>query len=171
MSIRTAEELKHAQNLATTAQTLAIIAMVTLIVAIVARGGTVIAGNLFSSETTWRDGIQNIGLVLIELLPAFLFIEAINHLRRALTKFGSGEFFRSDVSQHVAEAGSFAIYAMLALMVITPNLTLWVSHQGGFDVRIEPEYIGMLAFAVFVCAVGKILSAATDIKSENDAFV
>ena len=36
---------------------------------------------------------------------------------------------------------------------------------------IEPEYLGMLAFAIFVCMVGKILAAATDLKSENDAFV
>jgi len=29
----------------------------------------------------------------------------------------------------------------------------------------------MLAFAVFVSAVGRILAAATHIKTENDAFV
>jgi hypothetical protein len=171
MSIRTADDLKHAQNLATTAQTLAIIAMIMLIIAIITKGGFVIAGKLFSPDISWRDGIQGIGLVLIELIPAFLFIEAINHLRRALTKFGKGEFFSVAVSRHVAESGSYAIYAMIAVMAITPNLTRWVSHQGGFDLRIEPEYIGMLAFAVFVCAVGKILAVATDIKSENDAFV
>jgi hypothetical protein len=71
----------------------------------------------------------------------------------------------------VAKAGSSAIYAMIALIIITPNLTAWVNRQGGFELRIEPEYIGMLAFAVFVCAVGRVLAAATDIKSENDAFV
>ena len=171
MSIRATEELKHAQNLAATAQTLAIIAMVMLIIAIVAKGGTVIGANLFSSGNTWQQRVHEIGLVLIELLPAFLFIEAINQLRQALTHFGKGEFFSNEVAKHVAEAGSYAIYAMVAVMAITPNLLLWVNRQGGFDVRIEPEYIGMLAFAVFVSAVGRILAAATDIKSENDAFV
>lgn len=171
MSIIASEELKHAQTLATTAKTLAIIATIVLIVAIVAKAGFVIVDNLRSSEQSWQQGVHNIGLVLIQLLPAFLFLEAINHLRQALTKFGEGEFFNTEVAQHVAKAGSSAIYAMIALIIITPNLTAWVNRQGGFELRIEPEYIGMLAFAVFVCAVGRVLAAATDIKSENDAFV
>ncbi len=171
MSDRTLEELKNAQDLATTAQTLAIIAMVMLIIAIITKGGFVIAGNLFAPENSWQQSVHNIGMILIELLPAFFFVEAINHLRQALGKFGQGEFFSTNVARHVGEAGSAAIYAMVAVMLITPNLTLWVNRQGGFDLQIEPEYIGMLAFAVFVCAVGKILVVATDIKSENDAFV
>lgn len=171
MSTRAANELKEAQSLATTAQTLAIIAMVMLIIAIVAKGGAVIGSNLLSSQNTWQQSVHNIGLVLIELLPAFFFVEAINHLRQALTQFGKGEFFSNNVAKHVADAGSYAIYAMMAVMVITPNLLLWVNRQGGFDLRIEPEYIGMLAFAVFVAAVGKVLAVATDIKSEHDAFV
>lgn len=164
-------ELKHAQDLAVTAQTLAIIAIVTLIVAIVSKAGFSIGGTLFSAELGWQQKAHNTGLVLIELLPAFLFLEAINHLRRALSTFGKNEFFSNDVARHVANAGSSAIYAMIAVMLITPNLLLWVNRQGGFDVRIEPEYIGMLAFAVFVSAVGRILAAATHIKTENDAFV
>ena len=171
MSIRATEELKHAQNLAVTAQTLAIIALVTVVIAIAVKGGAVIGSTLFAQDLTWQHKVHNIGLVLIELLPAFLFVEAINQLRQALTHFGKGEFFSNEVARHVAEAGSYAIYAMVAVMAITPNLLLWVNRQGGFDVRIEPEYIGMLAFAVFVSAVGRILAAATDIKSENDAFV
>lgn len=171
MSIRDAVESKAAKDLAITAQTFAIIAMVLLIIAIAVEGGTVIGHNLFSPENTWQQSVHNIGLVLIKLMPAILFVEAINHLRQALSKFGEGEFFSAATSKHVADAGYYAIYAMAALMVITPNLMLWVDRQGGFDVRIEPEYIGMLAFAIFVSAVGRVLAAANKIKSENDAFV
>jgi hypothetical protein len=166
-----ANELKHAQNLAVTAQTLAIIAMVTLVVAIITKGGFSIGSTLISADLSWQQKVHNTGLVLIELLPAFWFLEAVNHLRRALSTFGNSEFFSNEAAKHVANAGSSAIYAMLAVMLITPNLLLWVNQQGGFDVRIEPEYIGMLAFAVFVSAVGRILAAATYIKTENDAFV
>lgn len=171
MTSHASEELKHAQQLATTAQTLAIIAMVTLIIVIAADAGTTIFENLFAADTPWQQRVHNIGVALIELLPAILFIEAINHLRQALSSFGNAEFFSNTVAKHVAAAGSYAIYAMAAVMAITPTLLLWVSRRGGIDVQIEPEYIGMLAFAVFVCAVGKILAAATDIKSENDAFI
>lgn len=171
MSSRSADDLKNAQDLATTAQTLAIIAMVMLLIAIVAKGGAVIGNSLFASDNSWQQSVHNIGVVLIELLPAFVFVEAINHLRQALSLFGKGEFFSNKTAKHVAEAGSYAIYAMIAVMAITPNLTLWVNRQGGFDIRIEPEYIGMLAFAVFVSAVGRVLAAATELKTENDAFV
>ena len=171
MSVRAADDLKQAQHLATTARTLAIIAMAMLVIAIVVKGGATIGSNLFSADNSWSQRVHNIGLVLIELMPAILFVEAINQLRQALTHFGNGEFFSSTVANHVAEAGSYAIYAMIAVMAITPNLLLWVNRQGGFDLRIEPEYIGMLAFAVFVSAVGRVLAAATDIKTENDAFV
>lgn len=166
-----AYELKHAQNLVITAQTFAIIAMVMLTVAIITKGGFSIGSTVISADLTWQQKVHNTGLVLNELLPAFWFLEAVNHLRRALSTFGNSEFFSNEAARHVANAGSSAIYATIAVMLITPNLLLWVNQQGGFDVRIEPEYIGMLAFAVFVSAVGRILAAATYIKTENDAFV
>ena len=164
-------ELKNAQDLAVTAQTFAIVALVMLTIAILTKGGFTIAANLFDADTSWRNAIQNSGLVLIELLPAFLFFEAVNQLRKALALFGQGEFFSRPAARHVADAGASAIYAMAAVMLITPNLLAWVQHQGGFTLQLEPQYLGMLAFAIFVCVVGKILVAATGIKSENDAFV
>lgn len=165
------EPLKTAQDLAVTAQTLAIVALVTLTVAILGKGGFAIAQNLFTEEFTWRESVHNIGVTLIQLLPAILFFEATNKLRKALAEFSRGEFFSSNAAHHVADAGVSAIYAMAAVMLITPNLMAWVQGQGGLRVVIEPEYLGMLAFALFVCLVGKILAAATALKSENDAFV
>lgn len=74
-------------------------------------------------------------------------------------------------SARVAQAGDFAIEAMVAVILVVPNLTMWITHRGGFDMELESATIGMLAFACFVAAVGRILTAATQLKTENDAFV
>lgn len=71
----------------------------------------------------------------------------------------------------VALAGDFAIKAIVAVSLIAPNVTMWMSRGGGFDIALEPETIGMLAFACFVAAVGRILTAATQLKADNDAFI
>ena len=61
--------------------------------------------------------------------------------------------------------------AMLAFILIVPNLTQWIRHNGGFEMRVEPEYLGMLAFAIFIVMVGRILSAAAILKEDNEGFV
>lgn len=163
--------LKDARQMALTGQTFAVVAMVLLIMAVIARGGTVFALALFESETTWQQRTHEVGRVLISLLPTLLFLEAVNKLRQALQRFGNGEFFSQRGATLVAEAGSYGVQAMVAVMLITPTLLQWVEREGGIGLRLEPEYLGMLAFAIFVCVTGKVLSAATELKTENDAFV
>lgn len=58
------------------------------------------------------------------------------------------------------------------VILIVPLLTLWVGERsGGFDINLEPESVGMLAVAFFISAIGRVLSAATQLKAENEAFV
>jgi hypothetical protein len=164
-------ELQQAQKLTATAQVLAVISLVIITIAIVTRLGFPLGAALFDHEMPWREKVNGIGLIVISLLPTFFFYEAVNQLRHALKIYGEGEFFSGAAASRVAQAGDCAIGAMVAMMLIVPNLTLWIKERGGFDVRIESEYIGMLAFAVFVAAVGRILTAATQLKAENDSFV
>ena len=164
-------ELQQAQELASTAQVLAVIALVFFAVTIVIEGGMPIGAALISDEMPWRMRVHKIGLVLISLLPAFLFYEAVNQLRRALKLYCDGEFFNAVAASRVAQAGDYAIGAVVAMMFVVPNLMLWVSRRGGFEWRLESELIGMLAFALFISVVGRILTAATQLKTENDSFV
>ncbi len=165
-------DLKKAQDIAGTAHVLAIIALVGIVVTIVVNGGFPIGSILFNNDLPWRERLNEAGLILIALLPAFFFYEAVNQLRKALDHYCDGEFFSEAASRCVAKSGDYALEAMVAVILIVPNLTLWVSEGGGgFDIDIEPETIGMLAFALFVSAVGRILTAATQLKAENDAFV
>jgi hypothetical protein len=164
-------QLLEAQQIAATAQVLAVIALVVIAVSIVTTVGRPIAAALFGEAMPWREHVNAIGLVLIALLPTFLFYESVNQLRRALKLYGDGEFFSAAAASRVAQAGDYAIGAIAAMILVVPNLTLWVSKRGGFEWRLESEHIGMLAFALFISVVGRILAAATQLKAENDSFV
>ena len=165
-------ELKQAQQLAGTAQVFAIIALVIIVTTIAFDGGVPIGVALFDDSLDWREKTNRIGLLLVALLPAILFYESVNRLRLALQHYDKGEFFSAAASTRVAQAGDYAIEAMVAIILVVPNLTMWITHGGGgFDMELESATIGMLAFACFVAAVGRILTAATQLKAENDAFV
>jgi hypothetical protein len=164
-------ELKQAQQIAATAQVLAVIALVIITITIVFKVGGPITAALFGDAKPWREHVNTIGLVLIAMLPTFLFYESINQLRHALKLYGAGEFFSAAAASRVAQAGDYAIGAIVAMILVVPNLMLWVTKRGGFEWRFESELIGMLAFALFVAVVGRILAAATQLKTENDSFV
>jgi hypothetical protein len=164
-------ELQRAQNIAATAHVLAIITLVVLAITIVIKGGVPIGAALFDDQKPWFERVHDVGLSLIALLPTFLFYEAVNQLRRALKRYRDGDFFSAAAASRVAQAGDFAIGAAAGIILIVPNVTLWLSRRGGFDVNLESEFVGMLAFALFISVVGRILSAAAQLKTENDSFV
>lgn len=164
-------DLQKAKQIANTAQVLAVITLVVIAAHIAVKAGFPIGNALFNSDKPWRKDVHDIGLILVSLLPAGLFFEAVNQLRHALTLYRNGEFFTAAAAARVAQSGDYAISAMVAAMFVVPNLTLWISRRGGFDMRFESEMIGMLAFALFVSAVGRVLAAATQLKAENDSFV
>lgn len=164
-------ELEEARQIAATAQVLAVMALVIIATTIVARLGLPLGAALFDASLPWRQLVHDIGLLSIALLPSFLFYAAVNQLRRALNLYSDGEFFSADAASRVAQAGDYAIGAMMVLMLVVPNATLWITEHGGFDWQLESEYVGMLAFALFISAVGRILAAANRLKAENDSFV
>ena len=171
MTRQLSQDLQRAQQIATTAQVFAVITLVAIGIHIAAKVGFPMGNALFSSDLPWREEVRKIGLILISLLPAFLFFEAVNQLRHALVLYRDGEFFNSAAAERVARAGDYAVGAMVATMLVVPNLTVWITKRGGFDLNWESEMIGMLAFGLFVSAVGRVLTAATQIKAENDSFV
>ncbi|HTE40684.1 MAG TPA: DUF2975 domain-containing protein [Steroidobacteraceae bacterium] len=165
-------DLKEARALAGTARVFSIIALVIIGVTIAARLGPAIWSAVSSNDPSpWRDQFRDVGLRLISLLPAMLLFESVNQLQRALNLYCDGQFFSAAAASRVAQAGEYAVHAMIALILVVPNLTVWVSNHGGFRWHFEPEHIGMLAFALFVSVVGRILAAATRLKTENDSFV
>lgn len=164
-------DLSKAQQLAKTTQGFALVALLVIGLTILLNTGLPAILIALDSEVPWRTRATDIGLLLVQILPAVWLYEAVNRLHLALKHYSEGDFFNRVASQHVAQAGDYALQAMIALILIVPNLTQWIRHQGGFDIRLEPEYLGMLAFALFIAMVGRILSAATSLKEDNEGFV
>lgn len=160
-----------AQQLAKTAQTFALLALLMIGLSILLNTGLPALRIVADSALTWRTRVSEIGLLAVQILPAILLCEAVNRLHLALKHYCEGDFFSNVASKRVAEAGDYALQAMIALIFIVPNLTQWIRHNGGFDIRLEPEYFGMLAFALFIALVGRILSAAATLKEDNEGFV
>lgn len=171
MSIPLDSDLNKAQQLAKTAHAFALIALLMIGLAILFKVGLPAIRIVLDAALPWRSRITEIGLLAVQSLPAILLCEAIHRLQMALKHYGEGDFFNRVASQHVAQAGDYALQAIVALILIVPNLTQWIRHNGGFDIRLEPEYLGMLAFAVFIAMVGRILSAAATLKEDNEGFV
>lgn len=164
--------LLRAQQISHFAQVIAVIALVSLVVTIVVKGGFPLAATLFDAQLPWTGRLHSAGLILISLLPSFLFLEAAMRLREALVHYSNGEFFSDAAAKKVRQAGDLGVQAMVAMILIVPNLQLWVgAGRAGFKMAADPDTIGMLAFTLFVAAVGRVLAAATQLKAENDAFV
>jgi hypothetical protein len=164
------DDMNKAQRLAETAQFFAMAAMLLIGVGIAFQ---IVAPSLelFGSGNTVRQKLQQFSLVLLEAVPAMFLFEAIKHLSKALRHFEKGEFFGREAPACIARAGDLALKGMIAAMLIVPVLSLWITARGGFDLRIEPEFLGMLTFALFISLTGRILGAAASLKEENDAFI
>ncbi len=165
------KNLSKAQTLAKSAQVFAILALAFIGLAILSNTGIPLLRVLTEDAFSWTQRINESGLLLVQILPAILLCASIKQLSKALHTYSDGDFFSHQASKQVARAGDYAVEAMVAAMLIVPNLSLWIAHEGGFDVRIENEFIGMLAFAIFIAAVGRILAAAATLKQENESFI
>lgn len=171
MDTNTQLKLDKAQSLAKSAYVFAVITLVIIGLSVLTKAGLPIVQLILERDLPWAERVNEAGLLLVQILPAALLFAAINQLRYALERYSEGEFFSDTSSKHVAEAGDYAVEALVAVILIVPNLTQWIQHNIGFELRVEPEYIGMLAFAIFIAVVGRILSAAAYLEQENESFV
>lgn len=85
--------------------------------------------------------------------------------------FPVGRLIFADDSEWRERVDEYAVEGMIGVILVVPLLTSRISRHRSFDINFEPEAIGMLAVAFFISAIGHILSAATQLKTENEAFV
>ncbi len=166
-------DLRSARDTAATAHVFAVICLVLIVINVVFQVGRPVGAALFGDDKPWREHVHTIGLVLIALLPTFLFYEAVNQLRHALDHYRNGEFFNTAAATRVAHAGDYVLGALVAVIVVVPNLKAWVSQPGGggLEFNLQNEFIGMIAFALLISVAGRVLAAAAQLKAENDSFV
>lgn len=164
-------DMNKAQQLAGTAHGFAIAAMVLIGISIALHAVVPALELLGTGSLMARQSLQQLSLLLLDAVPAVLLFEAVKQLGKALQHFEKGDFFGHNAPAFIARAGDLALQSMIAAMLAVPLFSLWISGKGGFDLRIEPEFVGMLAFALFISLTGRILGAAASLKEENDAFI
>lgn len=177
MSMAVERDLSPVRGTAATASTFAVIATVLLLV------GTVWSyviepciAYLRAPRTEPALGVfwplQVIGPQLILALPSILFIDALGALRKALDEYAAGRFFTAASGRNVRRAGDTAIVAIAAQVLVSPTLFNWVEgERPGIKLEFEPFHLGLIAFAICVSCIGRVLVSAAQIKAENDQIV
>lgn len=164
----------QARRTAETAEWLATAAVIVLLINVAAGFGLASLRGLRELEGTpaLLEQINTVLRVWIWALPPLLFVAAIDYLRKALREFSQGRFFSPASARAVRFAGEYAVFAVIAGIVIAPTLDAWTggAHRG-IVWKLEQVDIAMITFAVFVSAIGRILDLAVAIKAENDEIV
>ena len=116
--------------------------------------------------------IEVIARHLVLAIPLFLFADALAALRKALDEYAAGRFFSETAGRAVKRAGEIGLVAMVFKIVASPTIFGWIENRGGplkFDFAIYD--LGVIAFVLFIGAVGRVLVAAAAIKAENDQII
>lgn len=169
--------LARAQKLAGGAATFAVVAAILIALGAAAEVAGPAAAELRGGEVTpdWRGALnlfRAVGAFLVLALPGFLLAGALLDLSRVLDEYGKGQFFTLRASAGVRKAAESALWALGFKIVGSPTLFSWITQEGrGFEWRMEPFDLGLIAFAAFVAVLGRVLEAAATIKQENDEIV
>lgn len=161
--------LDRARRMASVAHVVAIVACV-LIVLMIVPSAIPAGAALVSGEAAFADRLISALVALIPALPLAIFFLSVFRLRQALDHYSDGEFFSAKPARHIAGAGITAALALVAAAVVAPALQAW-SEGTPYSFAIDPVLAPMLAFALFVMIVGRILEAAAAIKAENDQII
>lgn len=177
MTQAAAVPLDRAQQLAGGASTVAVIGAVLIALAAVAGEVDPVIMAVRNREVTpdltgAAALISAVGVFWLMALPSFLLAGAMLDLSKVLDEYGNGRFFTQRASTHVRKAGEGAIWALAFMIVASPTIVSWITHEGrGFIWRMEPFDLGLFAFAATVMVLGRVLEAAAKIKAENDEIV
>jgi hypothetical protein len=177
MSVAADRDLKPVKGLAATASTFAVIAIVLLLVGTIWNymiEPCIAYLRTLRSEPAFGPfwPVQVIGPQLILALPSFLFINALGALRKALDEYAAGRFFTTASGANVQRAGDITIVAIIFETIASPTLFNWVAgERPGIEINFESFHLGLIAFAICVSCIGRVLVSAAAIKAENDQIV
>lgn len=168
------EAAERAQKAAKTAHGFALAALI---------GSVVIVAIVYSALTwiaftgAWKDEAER-QLVMSKLvvlwasaLPIGLMLVALGHVRKALKEFSSGRFFGPAPPKAVRSAAQWAIASVLVKITIVPSLESLTADSVSPQISLNGTDLPLLAFLIFLWAIGRVLELAAALKSENEAFV
>lgn len=162
----------RAKQAAATAQVLAVVAFGIITVTLAINFGVATFRTLAAMpDASVLERIRATMTIFVSILPAVLFMSALARLRTALGEYEKGEFFSPRSARAVRKAGEEAFAAMLAQMLIVPAILAGIDSARQVDFHYELVDLAILAFVLFVAAVGRVLDLAVAIKAENDQIV
>lgn len=150
-----------------------LIALVLLAILLVLRSVLIpivagMADNHPNSEAFWGE----VGPILIDALPAFALLGALDATHKLLKRLARGETFSDSVGKGVRGIGMALIWAAIAAAVVVPWLHAWVDGRYGFGgVNLEPASVVMAVVGAAMLLVGRLIARAADLKSELESFV
>lgn len=113
-----------------------------------------------------------VGPALIDALPAFVLLGALDAARKLFARLARGETFSGAVGKGVRGMGSALIWAAVAAAVVVPWLHAWVDGRYGFGgLNLEPTNVVLAVVGAALLLLGRLVARAADMKSELESFV
>jgi hypothetical protein len=119
----------------------------------------------------WRAVVNDVGLNLIEALPAIILLFGVYAAQRMFARMGEGEVFSVANVAELSRIGESMLWAAAASIIISPTLAGWVRHDTTIDVQFSDWALLLGVLGAAVLFMGRVLALANRIKQENDQIV
>lgn len=98
--------------------------------------------------------------VLVELLrlsPAIALLHGLWETSRYLRAVAGGAAVEPATLAVLRHVGDACVWAGVLAMLVAPNVMAWL-RGGGFDLRIEPEFVALTGLGVLLGLIGRVLA-------------
>ena len=113
-----------------------------------------------------------IGPRLIQALPAFALLGAIDSTHKLFRRLGKGELFGEAVGKGVRGIGGSLIWAAAVMAVIVPWLQAWLDGKYGFGgLNLDPVSIVLAVVGAAMLLLGRLLKRAGALQTELESYV
>lgn len=177
MAAEAVQPLESARKLAGAGAAASVIAGILVLIAAVT--GQVVAPAIYAARDTvitadLEGVVAFVNIILtngLAALPSFLLAGALFDLHGVMQEYEQGRFFTAKSSTGVRKVGEALLWALAAKVAIVPFALYFITGEGNLGLKFEIFDLGLVAIAVFVALIGRVLEAATAIKTENEQII
>lgn len=153
---------------------LAVTAAVVLVVGIVAEvvWQGIVKRLVGAGGDDFRRTLHNVGVELVEALPAILIAFALVNIENLFRRMGRGAVMDADNARDLSRCGGAVIAASVAALVVAPSILGWITEGPG-GIRIDFEWVSV-ALLLLGCALtlfADVLRDAAAARAELDQIV
>jgi hypothetical protein len=129
-----------------------------------------------SEEAMRLTGWQCLGGILLSSIPLLALAVGLANLRQLFKRYAQGQYFSSDASVYLGNAGRAVALWVLLDFLCEPLLSLLVTINAPVGQRLltfsitAPSFVALF-LAACIAIIARILSQASEVNSENSTFV